>query len=69
VTFHEDGDGDDRRSGERLVELRDVDRIGEEPARLEPDSGRRPPQELVRAGEPGEAPVLVEAVRLQVAGC
>ena len=65
VAVHENGDPDDRRGGKRFVELGGIHRIREEPALLEPDGGRCPPQELVRTGEPGEAPALVEWVRLQ----
>jgi hypothetical protein len=68
VALHEDGDADHRSRGECCVEVRGVDGIGEEPALIEPDCGRRTPQELVRMGEPGEAPALVEWVRLQGAG-
>jgi hypothetical protein len=65
VAPHEDGDPDDRGSGERFVEVRGVDGIGEEPTLVEPNCRRRTPEELVRMGEPGEAPALVEWVRLQ----
>jgi hypothetical protein len=68
VAPHEDGDPDDRGRGQCFVEVRGVDGIGEEPALVEPNGGRRTPQELVRMGEPGEAPALVEWVRLQGAG-
>jgi hypothetical protein len=68
VAPHEDGDADDRGRGERFVEVRGIDGIGEEPTIVEPNRGRRTPQELVRMGEPGEAPALVEWVRLQGAG-
>ena len=62
---HEEGDSDDRRAGERGVQLGRVDGIDEQPALVEADGRRRPPQELVRMGEPREAPVLVEGIRLQ----
>ena len=62
---HEDGDSGDGRGRERGVELGRVDGIDEQPALVEVDGRRRPPQELVRMGEPREAPVLVEGVRLQ----
>ena len=62
---HEDGDSGDGRGGERCVELGRVDGIDEQPALVEADGRRRPPQELVRMGEPREAAVLVEGVRLQ----
>ena len=68
VALHEDGDADHRGRCEGTVEVRGVDGIGEEPALVEPNGGRRTPQELVRMGEPGEAPALVEWVRLQGAG-
>ena len=68
VALHEDGDPDHRGSGEGTVEVRGIDGIGEEPTLVEPHGGRRTPQELVRMGEPGEAPALVEWVRLQGAG-
>ena len=68
VARHEDGDADDRGRGQCFVEVRGIDGIGEEPTLVEPDGGRRTPQELVRMGEPGEAPALVEWVRLQGAG-
>ena len=68
VAPHEDGDPDDRGRGQCSVEVRGVDGIGEEPALVEPNGARRTPQELVRMGEPGEAPALVEWVRLQGAG-
>ncbi|MGH3075829.1 MAG: hypothetical protein ACRDQC_12910, partial [Gaiellales bacterium] len=62
------GDADHRRSCEGTVEVRGVNGIGEQPAVVEPDGGRRTPEELVRMGEPREAPALVEWVRLQGAG-
>jgi hypothetical protein len=68
VALHERGDADDRCGSERLVEPGGVHGIREEPAVGEPDRRGRSPQELVRVGEPGEAPVLVEAMRLQGAG-
>jgi hypothetical protein len=69
VAIHERRHADDRCFGrERRVEVRRIDGVGEEPSLVQPDRARRSPQELVRMGEPGEAPVLVEAVRLQGAG-
>jgi hypothetical protein len=68
VPFHEDGDADHRRDGEGFVELGGVDGIHEEPALVEPDGSRSSPQELVRMGEPREAPGVVDSVRLQGAG-
>jgi hypothetical protein len=68
VTVHQERDPGDRRSRQCVVEAGRVKRIGEQPAVVQPDRGRGSPQELVRVGEPREAPVLVEAVRLQGAG-
>jgi hypothetical protein len=68
VAFHERGDAGHRCARQRRIELARVDRVDEEPALVEADRRRRSPQKLVRVGEPGEAPVLVEAVRLQGAG-
>jgi hypothetical protein len=69
VPFHENGDAGDGCRRQGCVELSRVDRIDEEPFLVEADGGRRPAQELVRMGEPGEAPALVERVRLQGAEC
>jgi hypothetical protein len=68
VAIHEKRHADDRRAGECRVELGSVERVDQEPAVLEPDRGRGSPQELVRVGEPGEASMLIEAVRLQGGG-
>jgi hypothetical protein len=68
VPVHEEPDSGDGCVGESWVELGRVDGIDEEPTLIEADGRRRPPQELVRMGEPREAAVLVEWVRLQGAG-
>jgi hypothetical protein len=68
VAGHEERDSDHARVGEGRVELGRVDGVDEQPALVEANGCRRSPQELVRVGEPGEAPVLVEWVRLQGAG-
>jgi len=68
VAIHQERDPEHRRFREGVVEAGRVERIGEQPALVQPDRGRGSPQELVRVGEPREAPVLVEAVRLQGAG-
>jgi hypothetical protein len=65
VAGHEERDSDDGRVAEGRIEIGRVDGIDEQPALVEADGRRRPPQELVRMGEPREAPVLVEGVRLQ----
>jgi hypothetical protein len=69
VAGHEEGDFGNGRVGEGRVELGRVDGIDEEPTLVQANGRRRPPQELVRMGEPCEAPVLVEGVRLQGAAC
>jgi hypothetical protein len=68
VSAHEQRDAEDGRLREGLVEARRIERIDEEPARVEPDRGRGALEELVRMGEPREAPAVVECVRLQGAG-
>jgi hypothetical protein len=68
VAIHQERDPEHRCFREGVVEAGRVERIGEQPALVQPDRGRGSPQELVRVGEPREAPVLVEVVRLQGAG-
>jgi hypothetical protein len=68
VAGHEERNPDHGRIGEGRVELGRIDGIDEQPTLVEADGRRRPPQELVRMGEPREAAVLVECVRLQGAG-
>jgi hypothetical protein len=68
MAVHQERDPDDRCPGQGIVELGRVERIGEQPALVQPDRRRGSPQELVRVGEPREAVVLVEAVRLQGGG-
>jgi hypothetical protein len=65
VAGHEESDSGHGRGLQRRIQLGCVDGIDEEPAVVEADGGRRAPQELVRMGEPREAPALVEGVRLQ----
>jgi hypothetical protein len=68
MAIHEQRHADDGPPAERLVQPGRFERISEEPALVEPDRGRGSPQELARVGEPREAPMVVEAVRLQGAG-
>ena len=68
VALHQERDPEHRCFREGVVEAGRVERVGEEPAVREPDRGRGALHELARVGEPREAPVLVEAVRLQGAG-
>jgi len=68
VAIHQERDPEHRCFREGVVEAGRVERVGEEPAVREPDRGRGALHELARVGEPREAPVLVEAVRLQGAG-
>jgi hypothetical protein len=65
VAVHEQRDAEHGRLREGIVEAGRVERVDEDPAVVEPDRRRCAPEELVRVGEPREAPVIVEAVRLQ----